>query len=59
MKRIGNYFSGVFKELKKVKWPGGKELIKNIITTFAFGLFFCGFFYVIDLVFALLKGLLN
>lgn len=57
MDRIRNFFAGVKKEMSRVKWPTIKEMAKNTIVTIVFCLFFCGFFYLIDLLFAFVKGL--
>ena len=59
MEKIRNFFAGVKKEMKRVKWPTFKELLKNFISTMIFIFFFCGFFYLVDLLFALVKGLFN
>lgn len=51
-----SFWQEVKNEMKKVKWPTKKEMIKYSITTLIFILLFAGFFYVIDVLFALLKG---
>jgi len=51
-----SFLKEVKAEMKKVKWPTKKEMIKYSITTLLFILLFAGFFYVIDVLFALLKG---
>ncbi len=51
-----NYFSQVKGELKKVKWPTKKEMIKYTISTLCFVILFALFFYIIGALFALLKG---
>lgn len=51
-----SFFKEVKAEMKKVKWPTKKEMIKYSITTLLFILLFAGFFYLIDVLFALLKG---
>jgi len=44
--------SGIFTEIKRVRWPKGKELTNNIsivvVFTVAFGLFFVGTEFVIS-----------
>jgi len=45
-------------ELKKIKWPTKKEMIKYSIATVAFVIFFAIFFYLIELLMALLKTLI-
>ena len=51
-----SFLKQVKAEMKKVKWPTKKEMVKYSITTLAFILLFAGFFYLIDVLFALLKG---
>jgi len=51
-----SFLKEVKAEMKKVKWPTKKEMIKYSITTLLFILLFAGFFYLIDVLFALLKG---
>lgn len=51
-----SFFKQVKQEMKKVKWPSKKEMVKYSITTLVFVLIFAGFFYLIDVLFALLKG---
>lgn len=45
-------FSGIFTEIKRIRWPKGAELTRNISTvivfTVAFGLFFVGTEFVIS-----------
>lgn len=50
------FFKEVKKEVSKVKWPSKKEMVKYSIATIVFVLFFGVFFYVIDLIIALLKA---
>ncbi len=58
MKKIKNFFKGVKKEAKTVRWPDGKTLVKysciTILMLIFFGLFFLGF----DALFSYLRGLL-
>ena len=35
-KRIGRFFKNMFHELKKVSWPGKKEVVNYTIVVFAF-----------------------
>ena len=51
-----SFIKQVKDEMKKVKWPTKKEMVKYSITTLLFILLFAGFFYLIDVLFALLKG---
>jgi len=55
-KGIFKYFHEVRVEISKVKWPSKKDMVKYSIATLVFILFFSAFFYIIDLIFALLKA---
>ena len=46
-------------EMKLVRWPSAKEVVKYSIAVLVFVLFFAGFFYIIDTLFALIKGAIN
>lgn len=58
MKKIKTFFKGIKKESKMVRWPNAKVLTKysviSIILIVGFGLYFYG----LDALFALLRGLL-
>ena len=54
--KIIMFFKEIKKEVSKVKWPSKKEMVKYSIATIVFILFFGVFFYVIDLIIALLKA---
>ena len=54
---IGGYFSGVVKEMKKSHFPSKKEILKYSVVTVVLLMFFGLFFYVLDVVFAFLRGL--
>ncbi|MDE5587259.1 MAG: preprotein translocase subunit SecE [Bacilli bacterium] len=54
-KGIFKYFHEVRVEVSKVKWPSKKDMVKYSVATLVFILFFAAFFYLIDLIFALLK----
>ena len=45
-------------EMRLVRWPSAREVVKYSIAVLVFVLFFAGFFYVIDTLFALIKGAL-
>jgi len=51
-----SYFKEVRKELSKVVWPSKKNMVKYSIAVIAFILFFSVFFYVIELIMALLEA---
>ena len=54
-----SYVSEVKAELKKVKWPSKKEMVKYTITTVCFVVLFALFFFVIESLFAFIKGLIG
>jgi preprotein translocase SecE subunit len=53
---IARYFKGVKKEIGRIRWTTGKDLLKASTTTVAFMLFLGVYFYVIDLVISLLRS---
>ncbi|HOP65587.1 MAG TPA: preprotein translocase subunit SecE [Bacilli bacterium] len=54
-----SFFKGVKQEMSKVKWPDGKTMIKYTIATLSLVIFLGFFFYGLNFLFALLKGLFN
>ncbi len=56
-KRIGKYFKGVGKEVKRIKWTSGKELVKYSIAAVGFVIFFGVYFYGIDWIALLVRSL--
>lgn len=54
--KITGYFKGVRKEISRIRWTKGKELIKYSIAAVSIILFFCVYFYVIDMLVALLRS---
>ena len=53
------YFESVKKEMKKVKWPTKKEMIKYTISTLCFVILFALYFFGIESLFAFIKGLVG
>ena len=51
------FCSGVKSEFKKVHWPTKADMVKYSIATIVFILFFSGFFYLIDVIFAFVRSL--
>ena len=51
------FFKEVFNELKKVKWPDKKYMVKYSVATFATIIMCSLYFYLITVLFALVKGL--
>ena len=56
-KRIGKYFKGVGKEIKRIKWTNGKDLVKYSVATICFVIFFGLYFYAIDWIVLLVRSL--
>lgn len=59
MKKLARFLVSVKKELKKVKWPGKKEMVKYSIATLTFILFFSVFFALGDLIIAAVKMMMK
>lgn len=56
--RIVGYFKGVRKEISRIRWTKGKEMLKYSVAAVSFILFFCVYFYVIDVLVALIRSYL-
>ena len=56
-KKIGNYFKGVLKELKRIKWTTKKDLAKYSIASVCFVLSFSLYFYIVELLAVFLRSL--
>lgn len=54
-----SFIGDVVEELKLVRWPSKKEVMKYSIATILFVVFFALFFELIDVIFALIKGWLS
>ncbi len=55
MNKIKEFISDMKKELNRIRWCKGKELIKNIIVTLIFIIFFAIFFVVIEYIISLIR----
>ena len=53
------YFKEIKEEMKKVKWPTKKEMLKYSISTIGFVIIFALYFFGIEALFALIKGLIK
>ena len=53
------YFAGVRKEMKKVRWANGGEVLKNSLAVVIFVLIFIGFFELVYVLAGLLKEWLS
>lgn len=58
-KRIAKYFKGVIKEIKRIRWTSGKDLLKYSVATVVFVLFFGLYFYAIDWIVLVVRSLAN
>jgi len=56
-KEIAKYFKGVGKEIKRIKWTTGKELVKYSIASIVFVVFFGLYFYAVDWIALLVRSL--
>ncbi len=54
MKRLARFFVNVKKEMKKVRWPHKKEMVKFSIATLLIILFFMAFFSSSDAVISMI-----
>ena len=54
MKRLARFFVNVKKEMKKVRWPHKKEMVKFSIATLFIILFFMAFFSSSDAVISMI-----
>ena len=53
---IAKYFKGVKKEIGRIRWTTGKDLVKASATAVAFMLCLGVYFYAIDLIITLLRS---
>ena len=60
MKKILNtitkYFKGVKKELSRIRWTSGKDLVKYSLTAVMFMTFLGVYFYAIDMLVSLIRS---
>lgn len=59
MSFISKNFIGLKKELKKIKWPTKKELLKYSSVTIMLLVLFCLYFYGIDSLLTLVEMMVN
>lgn len=57
--KLKNFCFGVKQETKRVHWTTWKDIVKYSTATFIFVLFFSLFFYLIDVLFALVHSLIG
>lgn len=53
------FLTGIKKELKVVKWPTIKEILKYTLATILFCVVLVGFFEILNILMAFVKGLFN
>ena len=58
MKKIKKFFKGISKEKKMVRWPDSKTLTKYSLISIILIAFFGLYFYGLDALFALIRGLI-
>ena len=51
-----SYFKKVGKELKLVKWPTAKDVLKYTISTIVFCIILCALFMLLNLILSIVKG---
>ena len=56
-KSIGRYFRGIVKEIKRIKWTSGKDLLRYSVAAVSFVIFFGLYFYGIDWIALLVRSL--
>ena len=54
MSKIKKFISDMKKELDKIRWCKGKNLLKNVIVTILFIIFFAIFFVLIEYIVSLI-----
>ena len=54
MKRLARFFASVKSEMKKVRWPKRKEMVKFSIATIFIVCFFMAYFTFIDTIISLI-----
>ena len=59
MKKLARFFASVKKELKKVRWPNKKEMVKYSLATLSIIVIFGLFYTIIDLISAVIKMLIG
>lgn len=50
MKKIKEFFSDMKKEVKRIRWRKGKDLLHDVVVTLLFILFFSIFFVVVQFI---------
>ena len=57
--KIGQFFKGVVKEGKMVRWPKAKDMLKYSSVVLVMMIFFGVYFYALDLIFTFVKGIIK
>lgn len=53
------FFKNVKQEIKKIKWPSKKDMVKYSVATLSIILFFCAFFTASDIIISGIKELMK
>ncbi len=56
---VGGYFSGVYKEGKKVRWAAAQEVFKSTVVVLGYVIFMAVVFYVANLFIVKMFGILG
>ena len=57
--KIKSFFKGVDKERKMVRWPSSKDMVKYSVMVLTLMVFFGLYFYLLDVLFTFLKGIVG
>lgn len=57
--KIKSFFKGVDKERKMVRWPSSKDMVKYSVMVLTLMVFFGLYFYLLDVLFTFLKGVVS
>ena len=57
--KIKSFFKVVDKERKMVRWPSSKDMVKYSVMVLTLMVFFGLYFYLLDVLFTFLKGLVS
>lgn len=57
--RFKGFCNGVRQEIKRVHWTSSNDILKYSVSTFIFVIFFSLFFYLIDVIFALVHSIIG
>ena len=55
-RKLVDYFKGIKKEISRIKWTSKNDLLKYSVASILIVMFFGVFFYIIDILVALLRS---